>query len=161
MIKSVTPDQLPECVKVIRTSFLTVAEELGITEENAPAYVAFATDEQRLNYHYHTEKRPIYAYFEGDRIVGYYSLLMGEDGICELNNLCTLPEYRHRGIGEELLRHAFSAAAELGCGLMRIGIVEENRVLRAWYEAHGFVHLGTRKYDHFPFTCGYMERALD
>ena len=160
MIKAVVPENIPECVNVIRTSFRTVADEFGFTEENAPAYVAFATDEHRLNYHCHVEKRPMYAWFDGGRIVGYYSLLAGEDGICELNNLCTLPEYRCRGIGKELLEHAFAVAKELGCSLMRIGIVEENRVLRAWYEAHGFVHLGTKKYDHFPFTCGYMERTL-
>jgi len=160
MIKHITPEQIPECVNVIRASFRTVADQFGFTEENAPGFVAFATDEQRLNYHYHTEKRPMYAYFDDDRIVGYYSLLLNGDGTCELNNLCTLPEYRHRGVGEELLRHAFSTAAELECSLMRIGIVEENRVLRAWYESHGFTHLGTKKPASLPFTCGFMERTL-
>lgn len=161
MIKAVIPENIPECVSVIRTSFRTVADQFGFDEQNAPGFVAFATDEHRLNYHFHTEKRQMYAYFDEGRIVGYYSLLPCQDGTCHLNNLCTLPEYRHRGIGEKLLEHAFAAASEAGCSLMRIGIVEENTILRAWYEAHGFVHVGTKKFDDFPFTSGYMERTLD
>lgn len=43
---------------------------------------------------------------------------------------------------------------------MNIGIVEENTILRKWYEDHGFVHIGTKKFDFFPFTCGYMKRDL-
>lgn len=40
---------------------------------------------------------------------------------------------------------------------MHIGIVEENRVLRRWYEKNGAVHTGTKKFDFFPFTCGYLQ----
>ena len=43
---------------------------------------------------------------------------------------------------------------------MKIGIVEENQVLRKWYEKLGFVHVGMQKFEFFPFTCGYMEKAL-
>lgn len=161
MIKAVIPENIPECVSVIRTSFRTVAEQLGFDQQNAPGFTAFATDESRLDYHYHIEKRPMFVYDDDGRIVGYYSLLPCPDGTCHLNNLCTLPEYRHRGIGGQLLAHAFAAAKDLGCSLMRIGIVEENTILRAWYEAHGFVHVGTKKFDEFPFTSGYMERVLD
>ena len=39
-------------------------------------------------------------------------------------------------------------------------LVEENRVLRKWYESFGFIHIGTQKFDFFPFTCGYMEKNL-
>ena len=49
---------------------------------------------------------------------------------------------------------------ELGFGKMKLSIVEENKVLRKWYEDHGFVHVGTKKFDFFPFTCGYLERSI-
>ena len=45
--------------------------------------------------------------------------------------------------------------------MINLGIVEENRVLRKWYERNGAVHTGTEKYDFFPFTCGYMKIPLD
>ena len=43
---------------------------------------------------------------------------------------------------------------------MEILIVYENRVLIRWYEGFGFVHTGVKKFDFFPFTCGYMEKIL-
>ena len=48
MIREVRREDIPECVQVIRRSHRTVADQFGFTEENAPRYVAFATDENRL-----------------------------------------------------------------------------------------------------------------
>lgn len=79
---------------------------------------------------------------------------------CELNNLCVLEEYRHKKIGEKLLEHAIATARRMGCSQMNIGIVEENVRLRKWYETYGAEHIGTEKFDFFPFTCGYMKKML-
>ena len=149
------------CVGVIRTSFMTVAEDLGFTQENAPRFTAFATTEERLMYQYEVEKRPMYGFFsESGEMLGYYSLARQNEQEWELNNLCVLPEHRHEGIGDALLQDAFARVRENGCTKLLIGIVEENTRLRKWYESKGFTHLGTRKFDFFPFTCGYMEKTL-
>lgn len=159
MIRPMREEEIPVCVDLIRRSFLTVAEEFGFTEENAPRFTAFATTEQRLSWHLHGEKRPMFVYEnETGEIVGYYSLLLQENKECELNNLCVAPECRHGKIGEILLQHAYETAQAKGCTKMNIGIVEENVQLRKWYEKHGVVHSGTKKFDFFPFTCGYMEK---
>lgn len=160
MIKVVDVKDITECVNVIRESFLTVANELGFTEENAPRFTAFATTEERLMWQLENEHRPMYAYYDDGKIVGYYSLAILEEHKCELNNLCVLPSYRHNGIGEQLLNHALDMARDLNCAKMNIGIVEENKVLKCWYKEMGFVHIGTEKFDFFPFTCGYMEREI-
>lgn len=157
MIKQITKENIPECVSVIRESFMTVAEDFGITPENAPRFTAFAVTEDRLLWQFDSERRPMSAYFEDGKIVGYCSLFLLGDGVCELNNLCTLPAYRHNKIGEKLLLDAFETAKSLGCTKMRLSIVEENKRMRRWYENHGFTHIGTEKLDFFPFTCGYME----
>lgn len=102
----------------------------------------------------------MYAFYDGEKIVGYYSLLLQENNKCELNNLCVLPANRHQGIGEKLMEHAYGIAQGLNCNQMNIGIVKENKVLREWYEALGFIHTGIQKFDFFPFTCGYMERKI-
>ena len=60
----------------------------------------------------------------------------------------------------DLVYCAFETAKEQGCTKVKIGIVEENQVLRKWYETFGFVHVGTQKFEFFPFTCGYMEKSL-
>ena len=158
-IMRVEKRDVAECVEVIKTSFKTVADEFGFTEENAPRFTAFAMSEDRLLYHFDVEKRPMYKYADGGKIVGYYSFLI-KDGECELNNLCVLPRRRHEGIGGALLEDAFREAKDAGCTVMKIGIVEENEVLKEWYAKHGFVHTGCRKFDFFPFTCGYMEKKL-
>lgn len=160
MIKEVNEKDIPECVKVIRESFLTVADEFGFTAENAPKFTAFAVTEERLRWHFFGEHRPMFAFWDNDKLIGYYSLLMQGNNECELNNLCVLPAYRHKGIGEKLLLNAFDTAKSLGCTKVNIGIVEENKVLRKWYESFGFVHTGTKKFDFFPFTCGYMEKDV-
>ena len=160
MILPITNEQVAECVDVIRKSFLTVADAFGFTQENAPRFTAFATTEDRLMWQLHHEHRQMYAYFVEGSIIGYYSLSVQKDGTCELNNLCVLPEHRHRGCGGALLRHAFAAAKDAGFQRMNIGIVEENTVLRQWYTSFGFVHCGIQKFDFFPFICGYMEKKL-
>lgn len=159
MLRQVNEENLAECADVIRKSFMTVADEFGFTAENAPRFTAFSTTRDRLCWQLHEERRPMYAEFDGDRIVGYFSLMV-QGGECELNNLCVLPEYRHGGLGGELLTSAFEAAKKLGCTKVNIGIVEENKTLRKWYEAYGFIHTGTKKFDFFPFTCGYMYKEL-
>lgn len=160
MIKRICEDHIPECVCVIKSSFVTVADALGFTPDNAPRFTAFATTEDRLKYQMFVGKKPMFAYFDGDVIAGYYSLTLNDKGECELNNLCVLPGYRHKGIGSALLDHAFQTAKDLQCIKMNIGIVEENTVLKAWYESFGFIHRGTKKFDHFPFTCGYLDKML-
>ena len=160
MIREVKREDIPACVNIIKASFKTVADEFGFTEENAPRFTAFATTEERLIWQMDNENRPMYLYEQDGKPCGYYSLLMQENAECELSNLAVLPEYRHCGIGKALLVHAYDIAKRETCKTINIGIVEENVVLRRWYEQNGAVHVGTKKFDFFPFTCGYMKKDL-
>ncbi|MBE6008795.1 MAG: GNAT family N-acetyltransferase [Lachnospiraceae bacterium] len=160
MIRAINKSDIPECVELIKESFMTVADKFGLTAENASRFTAFATTEDRLNYHFDTEHRPMFVFCDNDKIAGYYSLLVMDNDECELNNLCVLPSYRHHGIGEALLIHAFKTAIGYGCQKINIGIVEENTTLKNCYISFDFVHTGTQKFDFFPFTCGYMEKTL-
>lgn len=160
MIRQMTREEVTKVVDLIKESFMTVADAFGLTVENAPRFTAFATTPDRLYWHMDGEHRPMFVFEEDGRLCGYYSLLLQENGECELNNLAVLPADRHRGIGKQLLEHSFAVAKDAGCKSMNIGIVEENTVLRNWYEQNGAVHVGTEKYDFFPFTCGYMKREL-
>ena len=38
--------------------------------------------------------------------------------------------------------------------------VYKRQVLKNWYISNGFVHTGTKKFDHLPFTSGYLERRV-
>lgn len=160
MIREIKENEIKDSVNVIRQSFQTVADEFGFTEENAPRFTAFATDEAKILMWKNEQHRPMYGYFENDVLIGYYNLALTPEGECELGSLCVLPDKRHSGIGDALLEDAISRAKELGFRKVKLSIVEENKVLRNWYEDHGFVHVGTKKFDFFPFTCGYLERSI-
>jgi ribosomal protein S18 acetylase RimI-like enzyme len=161
MIKEISQEDISQCVNVIRESFSTVANEFGFTEENASRFTAFATTKERLDWQLNSEHHLMYGYFDANnKIVGYYSLFLLDNQECELNNLCVLPRYRHKKLGQKLLDNAFDNARTMNCKKMNIGIVEENQILRKWYEGYGFTHIGTKKFDFFPFTCGYMIKEL-
>lgn len=49
-IRPLRREDIPEAVEVIRESFATVAAELGLTEENAPRFTAFAMSGERLRW---------------------------------------------------------------------------------------------------------------
>ena len=99
----------------------------------------------------------MYALFEDEKIIGYMSLSKETDDIYELHNLAILPEYRHKGFGKQMLDFAKETVKSLGGTKIRIGIIEESTVLKNWYIANGFEHIETKKYDHLPFTSGYLE----
>ena len=90
-------------------------------------------------------------------VIGYMSLSKEGEDTFELHNLAVLPEYRHNGLGKLLLDHAKEAVRTLGGKSIKIGIIEESTLLKNWYIANGFVHTGTKKFDHLPFTRGYLE----
>ena len=142
MIKEISKADIPACVQIIRNSFQTVADTFGFTAENAPRFTAFATDDARMLYWMQEQHRPMFGFFADGKPVGYYNLLPGADAECELGSLCVLPAYRHSGIGGQLLNDALKRAAGMGCRIMKLSIVEENTVLRKWYEGFGFVHTG-------------------
>lgn len=69
MIKKIGKNEIVECVKVIRESFMTVADEFGFTVENASRFTAFATTEERLYWHLDGEHRPMYAFYDEFRFI--------------------------------------------------------------------------------------------
>ncbi len=160
MIRNLNKNDIPICVKLIKNSFSIVAKEFGITEDNAPSYVAFATTEERLLKQYNDGRLMFVCEDDNRQIVGYYSLARISDTECELNNLCVDPDCRHNGIGKMLFEHALQTAKENKFKSMTFSIVEENTQLKEWYKRLGAEHIDTRKFDFFPFTCGHMRKDI-
>jgi diamine N-acetyltransferase len=155
MIRKIDSSEIDECVSVIRKSFASVAKEFGITETNCPNHTSFMKAE-KLQMQYDSG-RLMFAYMDKKKIVGYFSLASNGDGNYELDNLAVLPEYRHKGYGEEMIAFAINKARELGSSKISIGIIEENTKLKNWYRDLGFIHIGTKIFEYFPFTVGFME----
>lgn len=159
MILRVSKSDLEGCLEVIRKSFRTVADEYGFTEESCPSHTAFmGLDRLTRDFEF---GNPMYAYLRDGRFVGFVSLRPRADECCEMKLLCVLPEYRHGGIGRELFEHARSVASgELGKRRLTIGLIDESEILKSWYAGLGFVQTGTQRFEHLPFTVGFMEMPI-
>ena len=59
---------------------MTVADEYGITKENAPRFTAFAISDDRLYWHMDKEHRLMFVAEVDGVLCGYYSLLIQENG---------------------------------------------------------------------------------
>ena len=162
MIRQVTKEDLEECLHVIRAGFGTVAEEFHLTKENCPTNGAFMTME-RLSADFASGKPMVAAVLDG-KIVGFAELedkgVKESDRVFEFQKIAVVPEYRHCGVGKNLLNTVKGKAREMGAEVLSIGIIEENTVLRNWYLENGFEHLGTRVFEHLPFTVGFMQMKL-
>ena len=159
MIKQVkNKKQLNICIDIIRSSFITVAEEFGLTENNCPLHTAFMTiDKLQKQF---DDGRPMFLFHQDDIPVGYFSLLKCRDEEWELNNLAVLPEHRHLGIGKAMVDYAVATVKNYGGTKISIGIIEENTLLKNWYLKLGFTHVSTHKFEHLPFTVGFMKMEI-
>lgn len=77
-----------------------------------------------------------------------------------LEKAAVLPEYRHRGFGSRLLRHAEEYILAQEGSRICIGIIAANARLKKWYVSHGFRETMTRSFASLPFLVCYMEKRL-
>ena len=154
MIKKLIYSDLPLATEVIRMSFVTVAKDFDLTEQNCPKHTSFIKPE-KLQRHFN-QGTLMYGLYEDMHLIGCVSLSKKEGGVYDLHNLAVLPEYRHKGYGKQLLDFCKIKVKELHGNKITISIIEENIVLKDWYIANGFIHIGIKKFDHLPFTSGYM-----
>lgn len=102
----------------------------------------------------------MYGFYEDEKLVGYVSLAKQPEGHYDLNNLAVLPEKRHLGYGNKLVNFCKEKVRELGASKIKIGIIEDSWIIKNFYEGCGFVHTGIQKFEHLPFTVGYMEYEI-
>jgi len=143
---------------VIRRSFKTVADQFGFTETDSPTNPAF-TDIEKLNAL--ASKAECFGLFADDTPAGFFALEYNhESKTCYLERVCVLPEYRHNGFGRTILEHAENACRDVCVEKISIGIINSNYILKAWYQAFGFIEVGVRSYPHHPFEVCFLEKEL-
>lgn len=150
--------QLPVCLDIIHKSFETVAKEFNFTKENCPRHTSFMPIkklEEQFNNGYQ-----MFLYSYNNNYAGFFSVYIDDNSFLELNTLGVLPEYRHNGIGKEIIDFSKKYANEHDCSKIKISIVEENKKLRKWYENLGFIHTEIKVIPDLPFTVGFMEFTL-
>ena len=94
----------------------------------------------------------MFGYYCNDELVGFLGMKLLDDGLCKLDDIIVLPEYRHNGYGKDLLDFCKQTAKKLGAHKLALGMIDDNKRLRKWYEENGFINTGYKKYEGAPFT---------
>lgn len=155
MIRAITKNELPDCLLVIHESFATVAEEFGLTLENCPGHTSF-TKLEKLQSQYDNGWNMFVLYIN-ELLIGFFSLSKAAENEYELHYLAVLPKYKHNGYGKNMLDYAKEKVREWGGSKIKIGIIEDSARIKNWYMSNEFIHTGTHKFDHLPFTVGFLE----
>lgn len=159
MIKPINKMDLYNCLDIFHQGYEAVAVEFGLTEENCP-------DRGRASLPYHkllTEfenETLMFGYYLNDKIVGFLGMKMNYADVCKLDDIIVLPKYRKNGYGKELLAFCKQKAKELGARKVVLGMIDDNKQLKKWYEDNNFIYIGYKKFEGSPFTIGKMECSL-
>ncbi|OLN32621.1 GNAT family N-acetyltransferase [Desulfosporosinus metallidurans] len=149
---------LSDSLNVIKDSFITVARELNLTEENCPSNPAFAN---LVNLQKMKDKGiGMFGLYKERNQIGFVAIEKAYD-VFYIERLSVLPGYRHKGYGKHLMDFVFDYVKAQGAEKVSIGIVDENLVLKNWYKLYGFIETGLKKYEHLPFTVCYMEKVVE
>lgn len=158
MIRNATESDIPRLAAIIRNSHRDVAERFGLTPENCPTHPSNCAPEwieaafaKGVTY---------YTLEAGCVPCGCVALERAGDGVCYLERLAVLPEFRDKGFGKALVNHIFDEAKRLGASHVGIGIIAGHVELQAWYERLGFLKKNTARFKHLPFDVTFMGKSL-
>jgi len=155
MIKSIIRSELRECLDVLKAGYEDIAIKFGMTEDNCPyrgrTRLPFVEFEKEFLTGYQ-----MYGYFFQEKLVGFLSLVFKENRM-DIHDLAILPEYQNNGFGSDLMRFAKEKAAERKCERIMLGMIDDNKRLKDWYEKHGFITIDQKRFDTVTYTVGKME----
>lgn len=142
---------------LVRLAFSEVADRMGFTRENSPSYPAFIED-GRLLAQLNRQEARCFGIKEDAKLVGFVAIAPYRDSY-EIARLAVDPAYRHRGYGRLLMDAACDAARAMGLSEIGLGVINENTVLKKWYEAQGFVAGEPFPIPNAAFTaCGMLKK---
>ena len=96
---------------------------------------------------------------EEGTLVGFVAVAPYQS-VFEITRLAVAPECRHKGYGKLLMDAACDAAREMGLDIICLGMVNENTVLKRWYEAQGFIPGEPFSIPNAAFTACGMSKSL-
>jgi ribosomal protein S18 acetylase RimI-like enzyme len=103
----------------------------------------------------------MFGLFEDEKFFGFVAIENKDNGIYEMEKLAVIPEYRHKGYGYMLISFVWDYIRKRGGNKITIGIIDENKMLKKWYNNNGFVETGTKLFPQLPFTVCFMEKLID
>jgi ribosomal protein S18 acetylase RimI-like enzyme len=161
MIKKITlQDDFQALAQLLNDSFATVAEEFGLTKENSPSNNAFITPETLKSQL--IECREFFYFSENGIAVGFIAIEKSEreETTYYIEKLAALPQYRHKGIGRQLMDFATERIKTFEGKKVSIGLIDSNICLKEWYSRQGFEETGVKKFEHLPFNVCFMDKMI-
>lgn len=143
---------------IISDSNKDIAALFHLTIENTPKHPSFYSEEWVLSDF--TRGEQYFLCREEGFVKGCVAFEQPDAKTAYLNRLSVLPLYRHKGIGERLVRFILDYAKVRNIEFVSIGIIAEHRVLKNWYLKLGFVEAGMKKFEHLPFDVLFMHYKL-
>jgi len=151
-------DELNDCVNLLRSAFGETAVEFGLTKENCPSNGAFI-DYGKLKTS--TNKGVIiYGMYKGELLLGCIGLKQKDKVTFELSKLAVLTSVRSQGLGADLVEFACSTVRNKNGRFVKLGLIDENRVLKEWYQDQGFRIAKTKSFKHLPFKVCFMVKEV-
>lgn len=161
IVKADASKDLEALHKIIRDSFLTVAEEFNLTKENAPTNPAFITIEKLED----SITSGTVFFLAKDNIENVGCVAIEPDKQDSSNffieRLAVIPEKRHKKTGIKLLDYALSEIKSRKGSSAGIAIINENVQLKKWYQDYGFTETLIKNFPHLPFTVCFMRIDID
>ncbi len=159
MTEVITADKIELATKIINQAFLTVANEFGFTQDNAPTFPAYITTEKIENQVRSGLK--LFIYEENEKCIGCIGISYTKESDCfKAERLAVIPEYRQKGIGKKMMEYIEEKVKEEHGKSILVEIVNENVKLKDWYTRNNFSEVRIEKYDHLPFTVSVLEKKL-
>jgi len=152
-------DELNKCVDIIKQSFIKVRDDLSLTKENCPSHPSFIKVEDLFKL---SEKDVFfYGLFLSEKQIGLYIIEKGNNGYYYVEKLSTLPDYRHKGYGKKMMKHAIEYSVKNNAKGISVALINEQKILKNWYKSIGFIEMSKKQFDHLPFTVCFMELNND
>jgi N-acetylglutamate synthase-like GNAT family acetyltransferase len=133
---------------------MDIADKFGLTMENNPKHSSFCTKEWVLSDFDRGEE--YYLCQRKSVNLGCVAFEQPDSKISYLNRLSVLPEYRHDGVGEQLVKHVLEYSRSKEIQMVSIGIIADHTILKNWYLKLGFIEGKTKSFDHLPFDVAFM-----
>ena len=161
MIRQVTiHDDFDQLAKLLNETYLTVVDDFGITKENCPfhnAYINGDTLKSKL-----IPIREFYCLEDKNKLIGFIVIEKSdnEKDTFYIEKVAIHPDHRHKNKGRQIMEFAENRIFELGGKRISVGLIDENKQLKDWYNSLGYIETGTKIFDHLPFNVCFMEKIL-
>lgn len=154
-VRSLTIEELPECLDTIRKAFSVNCERFGFTKENYPSCAAFLTLEELVRAK--ENGTHFYAVFIDGKMAGTVQLKRLDDNNYSFTRFAVLPKYQSLGLGRVLINYCKGKSKEYGAEKMRLLMMYDNEPLRHFYESCGFTLVEKGSDAEHPFVYAIYE----